>query len=106
VTGLALGAYERLVREPRTPRFATVDLTRVVQAGKAKYEAAVVKSNATEEDKRAAIEAAAGFNERMRGALDALAADCGCTLIGLPMVIGEQPTIPDYTPLMIQRMGL
>jgi hypothetical protein len=106
ITGLAIGAYERLIREPRTPRFAAVDLTRIVQAGKAKLESAVVRSGATDEEKRAAVEAAAGFNDRMRAALEQLAADCGCTLVGLPMVIGSQPTIPDYTAVVMQRMGL
>lgn len=106
VTGLSIGAYERLVREPRTPRFAAVDLTRIVQAGKTKYEGAIVRSGATDDEKRAALEAAAGFNDRMRAALEQLAADCGCTLVGLPMVFGSQPTIPDYTAVVMQRMGL
>ena len=93
VSVVAIGSYERWIRQPRTPRLAVVDVgslfAQVQQAG----------SLATIRDPGAkgGLTASSDFGPRLQAALEATARHCGCTLVAMPAVFGASAGVPDLT---------
>lgn len=106
VTGLSLGLYERYIRAPRTPRIGVVDLTKLMQLGRKRFEAAIVATNSTDDQRKQALEASTEFAEKLRATLAETGAECRCTLVGLPAVFGEQGGAEDHTDAVRRKLGL
>ena len=93
VCAVALGSYDKWVRQPRTPRLAVVDVGSLfAQAQQAGSVAAIKASGA-----KSAEAAAAEFGPRLQTALEATARQCACTLVAMPAVFGSTPGVPDLT---------
>jgi hypothetical protein len=104
VSALTVGLYERYVRQPRAPRLVTVDVAALLQAGKTQMEAAILRAGASEQDKRAAVQASAQYPQAIRAAMLAEAQACGCTLLNAASVFSSSSNIADATTSVQQRI--
>ena len=102
VSAVALGSYERWVRQPRTPRLAVVDVgslfAQVQQSG----------SLTTIRSPGAGVNEAkiSDFGPSLQATLEATARQCACTLVAMPAVFGVSTGVPDLTAAVRDRMGL
>jgi hypothetical protein len=100
VSAVAIGSYERWIRQPRTPRLAVVDVgqlfAQVQQAG----------SLATIRDSGARVNETknSDFGPRLQSALEATARRCACTLVAMPAVFGVSAGVPDLTAAVRERL--
>jgi hypothetical protein len=110
VSAVAIAAYDRLVRVPRTPRLAVVDVATLFAAAERRATRSVAQppigGDANLPIAAATARAAEAFGPALRGALQGIAADCGCTLVATATVFGADSTVPDYTAEAARRLGL
>ena len=116
VTTLAISAYERFVRQPRTPRLAVVDITRIYEAAETSARRAVLSDAAGATDpnvppaRSPELEAsrrnAENFGPSLQKALTDISTECGCAIVAMAAVIGIDSTIPDFTSEVAMRMDI
>jgi hypothetical protein len=102
VSAVALGSYDRLVRQPRTPRLAVVDVGTLfaqIQHGSSVSTVRAPVGKTGESD-------SADFGPRLQAALEATARQCSCTLVAMPAVFGVGAGVPDLTVVVRDRMTL
>ncbi|MFT3819882.1 MAG: hypothetical protein QM750_20090 [Rubrivivax sp.] len=113
VSALSLGLYDATVRVPRTPRLAVVDVAKLFTAAERQFKAQVLAPAATA---AAGATAPAGelatlgklgeFGPRIERVMHEVAMECGCVLVAMAAVVGDNPAVPDYTRLIGARLGL
>jgi hypothetical protein len=120
VSALALGLYETQVRQPRTPRIAVVDISRLFAAAEAQAKDRVLLAGtpaARGSGNEAGLEAgragqapgpdvAAGFGSQVETTLRQLSDECRCAIVVMAAVIGSGTAVVDYTEVAGQRLGL
>ena len=102
VSGIALGIYERFVRQPRTPRLAVVDVGTLFAQVQQSTSVAAIRSP----DGKTSQAATSDFGPRLQAALEATAHQCACTLVAMPAVFGASAGVPDLTPAVRERLTL
>lgn len=101
VSALAIGGYERWIRQPRTPRLAVVDVGSLfAQAQQASSVAAIRAPGGALGDTTVS-----DFGPRLQAALEATARQCACTLVAMPAVFGGSTGVPDLTGLVRERLA-
>jgi hypothetical protein len=117
VSALALGIYDKTVRQPRTPRLGVVDISKLYSAVEQRAKDAVLKagvgsasgvsdgasSRAAEVAGSLALE---GFGPQIERVLTDLSAECGCVIVAMAAVMGGTTSVPDYTAVAAQRLGV
>jgi hypothetical protein len=123
VTMLAIGAYDTLVRQPRTPRLAVVDVARLYEmAHQRAARQALSAADAARQPSAAASSSSAAalagealarlyrtpeeFGPALSGVMKGLADDCRCTLVAMASVFGADATVPDYTDAAAALLGM
>lgn len=100
ITAMALGGYERWVRQPRTPRLAVVDVGNLFAQVKQASSVAVIRAPGAKPHDPGVAE----FGPRLQGALEATARQCACTLVAMPAVFGMSAGVPDLTATVRDRL--
>lgn len=94
VAACALLAYDRLIRDPRTPRFGTVDVGAIFAAN----QAVAIKKLLSGATNLPADALGAQAGQAMARQLQDFAQQrCHCVLIASPAVFGTNAVVPDYT---------
>jgi hypothetical protein len=120
VSALALGLYETQVRQPRTPRIAVVDISRLFAAAEAQAKDRVLLAGVPGDrgtgtgvgpetgrvGKAPGQDVAAGFGGQVETALRQLSDECRCAIVVMAAVIGSGTAVVDYTEVAGQRLGL
>ena len=106
ISALSIAAYDKLVRQPRTPRLAVVDVGEIYRLRHQKASAAVVRSQGDTSATEAATVQSGHSGAEIQAALTELATECGCTLVAMAAVFGDSRNVPDYTAEIKRRMGL
>lgn len=116
VCALAIGAYDSLVRQPRTPRLAVVDIAKLFAAAERMAKDGVLAeaarssgesgASATARAEMAGLRVAESFGPRVQAVLADLAGECRCAIVVMAAVIGGSSTVPDYTQEAAQRLGV
>lgn len=100
ITAVALGGYERWVRQPRTPRLAVVDVGTLFAQVQQASNVAVIRAPGA----RLQNTGVADFGPRLQVALEATARQCACTLVAMPAVFGVSAGVPDLTAAVRDRL--
>lgn len=108
---IALGLYERLVRAPRTPRLAVVDVSRLFSAAERQAKARVLATPGPATPKPMTAEVAAmgelgAFGPALEQSMREVSTECSCVLVAMAAVVGDQAAVPDYTQQLAQRLGI
>lgn len=94
VAAIALIAYERGVRNPRTPKFGTVDVSELFAVNQAKVLKDALTAGSSNLDPGALGQKAAAA---MSSQIQAFTKQCDCLLIASPAVFGSTAAVSDYT---------
>ncbi len=110
VCALGFLAYDRFVRQPRTPHLAVVDVGALYSAAERRAARSVAQPPAGGDQSMAAAAAAAKnaeeFGPALQGVLKQISSDCRCTLVAMAAVFGADSTVPDYTAEAAHRLGM
>lgn len=124
---VGLAGYDRLVREPATPRMAVVDVAKLYGLAEQVATAGALGAPgggpggtggapgvALNGPTMAAAAGAVGallrnaedFGPQLEATLQALSKECNCTLVAMPAVVGDHPSMPDVTQEAARRLRL
>jgi len=110
IVALAIAAYDRWVRVPSTPRIAVVDVANLYNLAERLATSKAVGVQRGEQAAGAAVGAlfrtAEDFGPALETTLKELAQECRCTLVAMAAVIGDHPSIPDFTAEAARRLQL
>lgn len=102
VCAIAIGSYDKWIRQPRTPRLAVVDVGALFASAQQASSVAVIKAPGA----KASDAPNTDFGPRLQTALEATARQCACTLVAMPAVFGVSAGVPDLTPTVRQRLAM
>jgi hypothetical protein len=104
--GLVLGA-SRLIPGPE-PRIGTVDVAALYRAKEGQVTAQLLRRDASDTDRAAALREASAFGEQLGRLVARLPADCRCLVFTQGALIGSGPTaaVADLTPQLRRQLGL
>jgi len=91
---------------PRPPRLAVLDVGELYRLKEREVAAVLVKANASDEERLAALKRAAAFGNDLNTLVESLPAECGCLVLARGAVVGEAQALPDLTPNVRRRLGL
>lgn len=94
ISALALFAYEKGVRDPRTPRMGTVDVADLFASNQAKVLKDALSGGSISADPTMLGQKAAAA---MSSQIQAFTKECNCMLIASPAVFGATTAVTDYT---------
>jgi hypothetical protein len=105
IVSLALVAYDRLVRRPAA-RVGLIDVGEVVRLKEAQVLDVLTRTNATDAEKKAAMDFGMRFATSFPRALEELTQDCDCLVLARSAVAGSPPQAIDMTAALKQKVGL
>jgi hypothetical protein len=107
VTALAIGCYDRYVRQPATPRLAVVDVARLyAQVERANTQRALEHGTGPDATEFAATaRTAAEFGPTLERTLHEVSDECRCAIVAMAAVYGSSSTVPDFTDEVGRRLG-
>jgi len=91
---------------PAPPRFALLDVAALYRLKEAQLAALLVKGEAAEAQRQAALQAAAAFGAELNRLIEALPGECDCLILARGAVLGDGALLPDLTPEISRRLGL
>lgn len=117
VVAISFCAYEKFVRQPRTPRLAVVDITRIYEEAEASARRVVLSDAAAPRgestasaDRNREIEVARrnaeNFGPALHKVLTDISTECGCAIVAMAAVVGTDSSIPDFTTEAATRMNI
>lgn len=117
VCALAIGLYDVYVRQPRTPRLAVVDISKLFQAAEQRAKEGVLAAASRNEGgmpapattraaELAGLQSAESFGPTLQKILSDLSNECRCAIVAMASVTGGSSTVPDYTQEAANRIGL
>lgn len=111
----AIGVYDVMVRQPRTPRLALIDIAKLYAAADQGLKnralegasgPAAAASSAGRGGASQGLQSAADFGPMLEAVLTDLSAECRCAIVAMATVVGGDSTVPDFTQETAKRMGL
>lgn len=113
ISALTVAAYDKLIRQPSTPRLAVVDVAKLYAEAERLATQRTLESGArtsgaesagTSAEFAGAARAAADFGPALEQLLRSVSAECRCTIVAMAAVYGSDATVPDFTADIAQRM--
>ena len=104
VSALVIAAHAFWIAPP--PRFALLDVGELYRLKESRIAAVLVKPDAGEVQRVAALEEAAAFGDALNGLIEALPGECRCLILARGAVVGNPASLPDLTPDVRRRLGL
>ena len=102
VVALALALYDRLVFRP-AQRVGVVDLASVYRAKEAQF-AQLLTQGGGDDQRQAALAAAASFAQRLPAALHELPRECRCLVVMKSSVVGGPGDTVDLTAQLLRKV--
>jgi hypothetical protein len=99
VSALALGLYDKTVRQPRTPRLGVVDITKLYGAVEQRAKDAVLKASAGSAGAVSDVSSSRAAEVAGSLALEGFGPQ-------IERVMGGTTSVPDYTAVAAQRLGV
>lgn len=113
ITGLSIGAYDKLIRQPSTPRLAVVDVAKLYAEAERLATQRALEMGAraggaelagTSAEFAGAARAAADFGPALEQLLRTVSGECRCAVVAMAAVYGADATVPDFTAEVAQRL--
>ena len=99
------GAYTAWIA-PRAPRLAVLDVNELYRLKEAQVTAALIKRDATDEERATALMRASTFGAEMSRLIESLPAECQCLVFARGALVGPGHALSDLTPEVRRRLGL
>ena len=106
LTAAAIAGYARWLAPPRAPTLAVLDVGELYRLKEKQVAAVLVKHDANDADRAAALARAAGFGIEVSSLIQSLPEECHCLILARGAVVGPGPLLPDLTPEASRRLGL
>jgi len=106
VTMILIAGYASWPAPVRAPAFAVLDVGEIYRAKENQVANVLVKRDASEEDRAAALKRAAVFGLEVAALIETLRDECGCLILARGAVVGPATRLPDLTPEVRRRLGL
>jgi hypothetical protein len=90
-------AYHLIIIRPTIPRFAVVDIAEIYRAKEKEFSNTIADPNATDMDRKKAIDNAQRFAKDLQTLIDKLPKECGCIVLNKAAVMGSGVVLPDLT---------
>jgi hypothetical protein len=101
-----VAVYAFWLAPARVPAFAVLDVGELYRLKEHQVAAVLVKRDASDEERTAALKQAAAFGPEVTALLQALPEECRCLVLARGAVIGPAQRLPDLTPDVRRRLGL
>jgi hypothetical protein len=99
----ALTVYAFWIAPSRTQAFAVLDVVELYRLKEHEVAAVLVKRDASDDERAAALKRAAAFGLEVTALIQSLPEECRCLVLARGAVIGSAP---DLTPDVRRRLGL
>ncbi|WP_167772896.1 hypothetical protein [Ramlibacter humi] len=99
----ALVGVNAWYQRTQAQRIATVDARAVLQAKHRQVSELLVKKDISDEERKAAVESAAGYPAKVDQAVEAVRARCRCVLVARSLVVAGAG-IDDYTAEVLDQL--
>jgi len=106
VSAALVAGYALLIAPARSPRLAVLDVAELYRLKEREISAVLVRPDATEDERLAALKTASAFGVAVTALLERLPAECGCLVLARGAIVGPGEKLPDLTPVVRQRLGL
>lgn len=106
LTVALVAVYAYWLAPARATSFAVLDVGELYRLKEHQVAAVLVKRDASDEDRAAALKQAAAFGPEVTALLQALPEECRCLVLARGAVIGPAQRLPDLTPDIRRRLGL
>lgn len=103
---LTLGVAAYVWLAPTGTAFAMLDVAELYRLKERQVAAVLVKRDASDADRAAAIQHAGNFGAELAAVVESLPQECRCLILVRGAVTGSSRQLPDLTPLVRQRLGL
>jgi hypothetical protein len=92
------------LNKTKVPRFATVDIRAIMGAKQKQVGAVLLKPSVTEEARKAALESASAYGNKVDVALNEILQECHCVLVSKELVVAGS-SARDYTPTILEKLA-
>lgn len=101
-----IAGYALWLAPSRAPAFAVLDVGELYRLKESQVAAALVKRDASDEERGAALKRAAAFGAELTTLMQSLPEECRCLVLVRGAVIGPPTLLPDLTPEVRRRLGI
>ena len=101
-----VGAYALWLAPSKSPTFAVLDIAELYRLKESEVAAVLVKREASDEERAAALKRAAAFGLEVTTLIQSLHDECRCLILARGAVVGPPALLPDLTPVVRRRLGL
>jgi len=102
----AVAGYALWLAPAPAPTLAVLDVGELYRLKEKQVAAVLVKHDANDTDRAAALARAAGFGIEVSSLIQSLPEECHCLILARGAVVGPAPLLPDLTPEAGRRLGL
>ena len=106
VSAAFLLVYALWLAPPPAPKLAVLDVAELYRLKESQVAAVIVRRDATNEDRLAALKHADGFGAEMTAIIRALPEECRCLIFARGALVSNDSVVPDLTPEVRRRLGL
>ena len=106
VSAAFLLVYALWLAPPPPPRLAVLDVAELYRLKETQVAAVIVRRDATDEDRLAALKRAYAFGAEMTAMIQALPEECRCLIFARGALVSHDSVLPDLTPEVRRRLGL
>ena len=87
-------------------KLAVLDLAELYRLKERQVAAALVKHDATDEERAVALKRASEFGAEVTALIERLPEECACLILARGAIVGSATHFPDMTPAVRQRLKL
>ena len=106
VSAALIALAELWLAPARAPALAVLDVAELYRLKESQVAAVLVKGDASDEERAAALHRAASFGADVSRLLETLPEECRCLVLARGAVVGPTSSLPDLTPAARRRLGL
>ena len=106
VSAAFLLVYALWLSPPPPPKLAVLDVAELYRLKETQVAALIVRRDATDEDRLAAIKRAHAFGAEVTAMIQALPEECRCLVFARGALVSNDSVLPDLTPEVRRRLGL
>ena len=106
VTLAMIAAYSVWMAPKPAPRIAVLDVAELYRLKEQQVATALVKRDATDEERTLALKRVSAFGAEMTALLERLPEECTCLILARGALVGSATRLPDMTPAVRQRLKL
>ena len=106
VSAALIAAYGLWLAPQHPARLAVLDVGEIYRLKEAQVTTVLIKRDATDEERAAALKQASAFGTEVTRLIESLPAECRCLILARGALVGSSNELADLTPEVRRRLGL